>query len=154
MDSVDMKNENDHSFTGPHKVTLEKWISCAPFEKLLGIQIIQANQGRAHLIMPFVYNLTQGKGMAHGGAVVALADTSVAMAVKSIIPPDSRFGTISLNSEFLAPATKGILTAHAKVKVLGNRRIQGLAIVSDEDGREIMKFSSVFKLAKGVSVSE
>ena len=93
-----MKNtikETDHSFMGPHKIKLEKWISCAPFENLLGIKIIEAKDGHAHLTMPFVFKLAQGKGLVHGGATVALADTSVAMAVKSIVPEDSRFGTIS-----------------------------------------------------------
>ena len=33
--------------------------------------------------------LAQGKGLAHSGAVVTLADTAVAMAVKSIVPPGS-----------------------------------------------------------------
>ena len=69
--------ETDLSFTGPHKVKLEKWISCAPFEKLLGINIIEARDGHAHLTMPFVFKLAQGKGMLHGGATVALADTSI-----------------------------------------------------------------------------
>ncbi|WP_299982117.1 PaaI family thioesterase [Desulfobacula sp.] len=86
------KEKTDSSCTGPHKVKLEKWISCAPFEDLLGIKIINAKDGHAHLTMPFVFKLAQGKGLAHGGAIVTLADTAVAMAIKSIIPPNSRFG--------------------------------------------------------------
>ncbi|MDX2439850.1 MAG: PaaI family thioesterase [Desulfobacterales bacterium] len=148
------KEKADASFTGPHTVKLEKWISCAPFEELLGIKIIEAKDGRAHLTMPFVFKLAQGKGLAHGGAVVTLADTSVAMAIKSIIPPNSRFGTISLTSEFLAPVTKGILISKAKVKLLGNRMVQGFSIVFDENEREVMKFSAIFKLAKDVNVLE
>ncbi|MCP4671330.1 MAG: PaaI family thioesterase [Desulfobacula sp.] len=148
------KEKADPSFTGPHVVKLEKWVSCAPFEELLGIKIIKAKDGQAHLTMPFVFKLAQGKGLAHGGAVVTLADTSVAMAIKSIIPPDSRFGTISLNSEFLAPVTKGVLTSKARVKLLKKRVIQGFSNVFDENGREVMKFSAIFKLAKDVNVLE
>ena len=148
------KEKRDLSFTGPHKVKLEKWISCAPFEKLLGIKIIEARDGHAHLTMPFVFKLAQGKGMAHGGATVTLADTAVAMAIKSIIAENSRFGTISLSSEFFAPVTKGVLTAKASVKLLENRMIQGRSIVFDENDREVMKFSAIFKLAKDVKVLE
>ncbi|MDA3790127.1 MAG: PaaI family thioesterase [Desulfobacula sp.] len=148
------KEKTDVSFTGPHKVELGKWISCAPFEELLGIKIIEARDGHAHLTMPFVFQLAQGKGLAHGGAIVALADTSVAMAIKSIIPPNSRFVTISLNSEFLAPVTKGVLTSKAKVKLLKDRMIQGSSMVFDENDREVMKFSAVFKLAKDVNIFE
>ncbi|MEN8250973.1 MAG: PaaI family thioesterase [Bacteroidota bacterium] len=149
-----MKNkiEKESLFTGPHEVKLKEWISCAPFEELLGIKIIEAKDGHSHLTMPFVFKLAQGKGLAHGGAVVTLADTTVAMAVKSIVPPDSRFGTISLNSEFLAPVTKGILTAKAKIKLLENRMIQGVATVFNEDNMEVMKFSSLFKLGKDAEI--
>ena len=139
-------------FTGPHEVKLEEWISCAPFEKLLGIKIIKAQNGRAVLTMPFVFQLAQGRGIAHGGAIVTLADTAVAMAVKSIVPPDSRFGTISLNSEFIAPVTKGVLTAKAKVKLLENKMIRGVSTVFNEDNIKVMKFSSLFKLAKDVEI--
>jgi len=151
-----MKNkiEKESLFTGPHEVQLEEWISCAPFEELLGIKIIEAKDGHAHLTMPFVFKLAQGKGLAHGGAVVTLADTAVAMAVKSIVPPNSRFGTISLNSEFLAPVTKGVLTAKAKINPLENRIIQGAATVFNEDNIEVMKFSSFFKLAKNVELKK
>jgi acyl-CoA thioesterase len=146
--------EKESLFTGPHEVKLEEWISCAPFEKLLGIKIIEAKNGCANLTMPFVFQLAQGRGIVHGGAIVTLADTAVAMAVKSIVPPDSRFGTISLNSEFLAPVTKGVLTAKANIKLLENRMIQGAATVFNEDNIEVMKFSSLFKLAKNVEIKK
>ncbi|HSL61801.1 MAG TPA: PaaI family thioesterase [Desulfotignum sp.] len=144
--------ETDRTFTGPHQVTLEKWISCAPFEKLLGLDIVEAKDGRSCLTMPFVYQLAQGQGMAHGGAIVTLADTAVAMAIKSLLPPDSRFGTISLNAEFLAPVTQGVLTARAQVTVLENRQLQGNAEVTDDDGRPVMRFSAMFKLGREVTL--
>lgn len=139
-------------YTGPHQVTLEKWISCAPFEKLLGLDIVEAKDGRSYLTMPFVYDLAQGQGMAHGGAIVTLADTAVAMAIKSLLPPDSRFGTISLNAEFLAPVTKGILSARAQVTPLENRQVNGQAEVTDDDGRPVMRFSAMFKLGREVTL--
>jgi len=138
--------------TGPHEVVLDSWISCAPFEKLLGIEIIEAKDGRSYLTMPFVYQLAQGQGMAHGGAIVTLADTAVAMAIKSLLPPDSRFGTISLNAEFLAPVTKGMLSARAEVMPLENRQVRGQAEVTDDDGRPVMRFSAVFKLGSEVTL--
>jgi len=145
--------KTDGTFTGPHEVKLEKWISCAPFEKLLGLDIVEAKDGRAYLTMPFVYQLAQGQGMAHGGAIVTLADTAVAMAIKSILPPDSRFGTISLKAEFLGPVTHGILSARAEVAPLENRQVQGQAVVSDEEGRQVMRFSAMFKLGREVEIA-
>ena len=138
--------------TGPHEVVLDSWISCAPFEKLLGIEIIEAKDGRSYLTMPFVYQLAQGQGMAHGGAIVTLADTAVAMAIKSLLPPDSRFGTISLNADFLGPLTQGVLTARAEVTPLENRQVQGYAEVTDDDGSLVMRFSAMFKLGSEVTL--
>lgn len=145
--------ETEGLYTGPHEVTLGRWISCAPFEKLLGIEIVAADAGRSYLTMPFVYRLAQGQGMAHGGAIVTLADTAVAMAIKSILPPDSRFGTISLQAEFLGPVTKGVLAAKAEVKLLEDRQVQGNAVVSDEKDRPVMRFSAMFKLGREVKIS-
>jgi acyl-CoA thioesterase len=151
---IEKKNmKTDGTFTGPHEVKLEKWISCAPFEKLLGLDIVEAKDGRAYLTMPFVYQLAQGQGMAHGGAIVTLADTAVAMAIKSILPPDSRFGTISLKAEFLGPVTHGILSARAEVAPPENRQVQGQAVVSDEEGRQVMRFSAMFKLGREVEIA-
>jgi uncharacterized protein (TIGR00369 family) len=138
--------------TGPHEVVLDSWISCAPFEKLLGLDIVEAKDGRSYLTMPFVYQLAQGQGMAHGGAIVTLADTAVAMAIKSLLTEDSRFGTISLNAEFLAPVTKGMLSARAQVTPLENRQVRGQALVTDDDGRPVMRFSAVFKLGREVTL--
>lgn len=138
--------------TGPHTIELESWISPAPYEKYLGIEIMKAENGTALLTMPFIFELAQGKGLLHGGALVSLADTAVAMAVKTVVAPDSRFGTISLTSEFLAPATKGVLTAKARVKVLEDRKIQGFATVFNDKQKEIMTFSAIFKLGRDAEI--
>lgn len=140
-------------YTGPHEVELESWISCAPFEQLLGLEIVRAENGHATLTMPFVYKLAQGKGLAHGGAIVTLADTAVAMAIKSILPQGSRFGTISIASEFLAPVTKGTLTAKAEVTVAENRKIRGYADIFNDTDQIVMTFSSVFKYARDVKIN-
>ncbi len=100
MKESNIKNVEYTSPFGPHKITLSSWISCAPFEKHLGIKIIEAKKGKSTLTMPFVYELANGGGVVHGGAMITLADTAVAMAIKSIVAENSHFGTISLNTEF------------------------------------------------------
>ena len=75
--------------TGPHRFTMKGWISCAPFERLLQMEIVEAEQGRSVLKMPFLIDFAQGGGLMHGGALVSLADTAVVMAIKSIVPPKS-----------------------------------------------------------------
>ncbi len=64
---------------------MESWISRAPFERLLHMEIVAAADGAATLTMPFLIDFAQGAGLLHGGALVSLADTAVAMAIKT--PP-------------------------------------------------------------------
>jgi len=102
--------------TGPHNFSMPEWISCAPFERLLNMEIREAAEGRAVLSMPFLMQYAQGAGLMHGGALVSLADTAVVMAIKSLIPPETHFATISLETRFLRPVKHGIITAHASVE--------------------------------------
>ncbi|NIP52626.1 MAG: PaaI family thioesterase, partial [Phycisphaerae bacterium] len=62
----------------------------------------------------FLIDFAQGGGLMHGGALVSLADTAVVMAIKSIVPPQTHFATISLQTKFLHPVKKGIVTARAR----------------------------------------
>ena len=81
--------------------------SLAPFEEYLGIHIEEASAGRAVLSMPFLVKLAQGKGLLHGGAVTSLADTAVAMAIKTVLPEGSHFATTELSLAFHAPVRSG-----------------------------------------------
>jgi uncharacterized protein (TIGR00369 family) len=151
-----METKDNELNTGPHDVKLDSWISCAPFEKLVGIKIVTAENGWSCLTMPFVYELAQGQGLAHGGAIVTLADTAMAMAIKSFIPPGNRFGTTSLSAKFLRPVKKGILTAKAEAVMVKERQVEGKTTVFDDENRPVMQFSAVFKLAgkKGSSTQK
>jgi len=133
--------------TGPHTVELENWISCAPFETLLNFDIITAENAKATLSMPFYYEYAQGAGLMHGGAIVSLADTAVVMAIKSFLPPQTHFATISLSSKFLYPVKKGTITARAEAKMEGERTIHGTATVFNDEDRPVLEFQSLFKIA-------
>jgi uncharacterized protein (TIGR00369 family) len=138
--------------TGPHKFNMDAWISCAPFERLLNMKIIEACDGMATLTMPFLVDLAQGGGLMHGGALVSLADTAVVMAIKSVVPPQTHFATIALESEFLYPVKKGVVTAKARVVERKAGTLRGQATVYDEGQKPVMQFTSVFKIAKDAKI--
>ena len=138
--------------TGPHEFHMSGWISCAPFERLLNMDITRASEGEATLRMPFFIDYAQGGGLMHGGALVSLADTAVVMAIKSIVAPQSHFATIHCEAEFLLPVKKGTLTAEAKVVSREGRILKGRATIYGEDGRAVMEFSSIFKIAKDTRI--
>ncbi|MGA2735008.1 MAG: PaaI family thioesterase [Syntrophobacteraceae bacterium] len=131
---------------------MNQLISCAPFERLLNMTIVEACDGRATLTMPFLMDYAQSAGLMHGGALVTLADTAVAKAIKSIIAPLSHFVTTELESRFLLSVTKGIVTAKAEVVSREGRRIKGKATLYDEEGRAVMEFCSTFKVSKDTKI--
>jgi acyl-CoA thioesterase len=124
------------------------WISCAPFERLLNMKIVEASEGRATLTMPFLIDFAQGAGLMHGGALVSLADTAVVMAIKSTIDPKTHFATIGLEAKFLYPVKQGTVTAKAEVTNQNGKILQGFATVYNEEKRAVLEFSSTFKMAK------
>lgn len=146
------EKNNQQTYTGPHQFRMEGWISCAPFERLLHIDIVEAVNGKSVLTMPFLIEFAQGAGLMHGGALVSLADTAVAMAIKSMVAEKSHFATISLEARYLAPVKKGIVTARAEIISREGSIWKGKAVVYDEDARPVMEFTSTFKMAKDLEI--
>jgi uncharacterized protein (TIGR00369 family) len=147
----------DESMTegAPLPFELPAWIACAPFEEFLGMRIEEAAEGRAVLTMPFKVKLAQGKGLMHGGAVTSLADTAVAMAIKSILPEDTHFATVELALTFHAPVRGGEVRAVARVAERDERTIRGEAEVFDGKGTKVATFSSLFKVKRpGLGTSD
>lgn len=132
----------------PIPFKLPAWIACAPFEEYLGMRIEEAADGRAVLTMPFRVKLAQGKGLMHGGAVTALADTAVAIAIKSLLPEGSHFVTTDLTLKFHAPIHGGTVRAVAEANREDERTIRGVAEVFDEKGVKAATFTSVFRVKK------
>ena len=132
----------------PLPFELPRWIACAPFEEYLGMRIDEAEGGRAILTMPFKVRLAQGKGLMHGGAVTALADTAVAMAIKSILPDDTHFATTDLALKFHAPVRGGTVRAEARIIAKDDRLITGEAVVYDDQGNKVATFTSTFRVKR------
>lgn len=135
---------------GPHpRFELDGWIDTAPFEDLLGINIEKAEDGRSILSLPFTVKLAQGGGMLHGGALMALADSAVVMAIKSLLPEGTTFATTEMTTRFVAPVRQGQVTAMASVRGPEGRTFRGEVVIVDEEGREVVSSRSVFRVARG-----
>ena len=145
---------NTSNHTGPHRFSMPAWISCAPFEQMLGMEIVNAEAGGSILRMPFTKSLAQGAGLMHGGAMVSLADTAVVMAIKSVVLPGTHFATLSMENRFLHPVKQGILEAKARVTERDGSTIKGSCNIFDEEDRKVMIFESVFKIAKDAEIKD
>jgi uncharacterized protein (TIGR00369 family) len=113
------------------------------------LTIEAAADGEARLSMPFRLCLANGGGVMHGGALVTLADTAVAMAIKSILPPGTFFATTELETQFLAPVQAGTVVALARIYGPEGRTFHGKAEVRDATGAIVARFRSIFRIARG-----
>jgi len=132
---------------------LPEWIAVAPFEEFLGMKIEEAENGKALLTMPFKAALCQGIGLMHGGAVVSLADTALAMAIKSLLPEETDFVTIRLGLEFHAPVRSGTVRAEARVTDRDDRNIKGITEIWTVEGIKAATFRATFRIRRPVQSS-
>lgn len=142
-----MYNYDDDMIIDHPKFQLPKWIACAPFEEYLGMHIEEPKDGHACLSMPFKLKLAQGKGLMHGGAVTALADTAVAMAIKSMVPEGTDFVTVEMNLKFLAAVREGVVRAEARAVRQSERKIAGEADLFNGETK-IAEFRALFVIKK------
>lgn len=125
---------------------LPAWIATAPFEEFLGMTIESAANGRAVLSMPFKVAHCQGKGLMHGGAVVSLADTALAMAIKSLLPEGTDFVTTTMGLTFHAPVRWGTVRAEARVISRDERDIEGITEIVTAEGIKAATFKATFRI--------
>lgn len=100
--------------------------------KSLGIQLLEAGDGRATTRMRVTAEMINGHGMTHGGFVFVLADTAFACACNSRGPVTVAAGA---DITFLAPTREGdVLTAYAQERVTkGRSGIFDVTVTCDGD---------------------
>lgn len=103
--------------------------------RYLQMTIETATPEFARVTMPITENHKNGMGMAHGGAIFALADVAFGAAANA----GKDMGVVSLSTtiEFLRPGKCGPLAAEASIVRMG-QRIQSYTVkVFDGDGELI-----------------
>jgi acyl-CoA thioesterase len=104
--------------------------------RALGMELIDAGAGFAHVRMTIRADMTNGHGSCHGGFVFALADSAFAFACNSHGEPTV---AAAVSIEFLAPARLGdTLTAIANEQWLGSRTgLYDIVVARPADGAVI-----------------
>ena len=137
----------------PLPFELPQWIALAPFEEYLGMHIDSASSGKAVLTMPFRAVHCQGAGLMHGGAVLSLADTALAIAIKTLLPEGTHFATVDMSLKFHAPVRWGVVTASAVVTEQSDLNILGEVEIITEEGVKAATFKAVFRVRRDRRIS-
>ena len=86
--------------------TMLSFFPTSPFIQTLGVELVDIEEGRAHLRLPFATTNTTIGPMVHGGAIGACVDLGIMAAAWSgdAVPEQLRGVTVSMSVNFVAPA--------------------------------------------------
>ncbi len=119
-------------------------IENTPYLKLLGIEAVEFEAGKAVLSLPMDEKLRQPYGLLHGGATASLIDTATAFAVVSVLEADEKASTVDLTVQFLRPHTTGKIVCTAVIKRAGKRLLFVSAEVVNEENKLIATALSTY----------
>ena len=107
-----------------------------PFAKLIGITITHVSPERITAELPVRDELTNGRGILHGGAIMALADNLGGVATVANLPKGARTATIESKTNFFAAIPVGE-TARAECTALhrGRTTMVWQTKITRSDGR-------------------
>jgi uncharacterized protein (TIGR00369 family) len=92
-----------------------------PFFCLTGIDIVDAEPGKAVLTMPVRPDMHNGVGWLQGGMLVAIADEAMALALYPLLEKNEGIATIAESTSFINGVRKGTILAEARVIKKGRR---------------------------------
>jgi acyl-CoA thioesterase len=110
----------------------------SPFWKLLGMELIGAEEGLVRVRLTLRPDLQNSRGVMHGGALGALVDSAGGLAVLTT-GVDGSIPTVEYSLNFLAPVEGGTVTAEGRLLRRGRRIAVSEVTVTDEAGRLIAK---------------
>ena len=122
-----------------HKVFSE-----VPYNKLLGMELLEMRVGEAILRLKMRDELRQPHGLLHGGATASLIDTAMAFAVVSMLGEAEKASTVDLTVHYLRPVTSGEITCTAKVLRGGKKLLTVSAEVYNEEEKQIATAISTY----------
>ena len=106
--------------------------------QLIGAQLVEADNGRAVIEVPYRTDLTQQHGYFHGGIVAAIADTASGYASYTTMPEGSSVLTVEFKLNLVNPAQGDRLRAVADVRKAGRTLvIVGATVFAVRAGREV-----------------
>jgi uncharacterized protein (TIGR00369 family) len=110
-----------------------------PMYKLIGMEVVEVRPGYSRFRLPFRKELTQPFGVMHGGALAAVADSAVAIALWGLLGADKIFTTIEMKINFIAPVSSGEVIAEGNIIHCGRRTAIGDVTIKDQNDRLVAK---------------
>jgi uncharacterized protein (TIGR00369 family) len=127
-------------------------LNASPFYRHLGMEVIEAGEGRARLRLPIKNDLKNLYGILHGGVIAALLDSSCSIAVGSLMGRDEGAVTLDQRINYISNVSEGVLFGEGKAIHKGRYTGVGQAEVRDEEGNLVaIGITTVFFVRRGES---
>jgi acyl-CoA thioesterase len=116
---------------------LKAHANACPYYRLIGFEVVEADQGRAVLKMPVREELLQFQDAVHGGAIFSVADAAIAVALLTLAEPNEHALTVECKLNFLAGVTRAhrYVLAEGRIIHKGRTIAVGEVDVTRDDGR-------------------
>lgn len=108
-----------------------------PMLDLLGIRLLEVEEGRVVFGATCEEKFYNGTGVAHGGFAATLLDTALGCAINSAMPAGRRFTTLELKVNLTRPITKeaGELRCESWIVHVGGRTATSEGRITDGKGK-------------------
>ncbi|MGJ8546958.1 MAG: PaaI family thioesterase [Sulfitobacter sp.] len=117
----------------------------APWVQALDITVAQITPAQTTLTMPITSALARTGGIVCGQALTALADTAMVLAIGGHLGEMIPVGTVTLDTQFLRPASGTQITARAQVTRAGKSMIFArCTLLADPSGKEVALATATF----------
>ena len=114
-----------------------------PLRDLLGFEL-EMGEGSATATLDVTEIHINPHGSLHGAVPFTMIDTAMGAATMSVIAEDHFCSTIDITTRYLAPCRSGRITCVATVRRAGRRIAHLDAVVTTEDGPEIVAATGTF----------
>ena len=105
--------------------------------KTIGAHLKHVSPGAVEIELPLSPAVSQQAGIAHGAALVAIADSATGYAALSLMSPGADTATIELKINYLAPAVGDRMVARGRVVKAGRRTtVTQAEVFAETAGRE------------------
>lgn len=108
-----------------------------PLVGLLGIRLVEADEGRVVFAGTVNEEFYNGMGVAHGGWAATLLDSALGCAINTMMPAGRSFTTLELKVNYTRPLRRevGEVRCEATVIHVGGRTATSEARIVDADGK-------------------
>lgn len=128
---------------------IERFIVASPYGTLLGVSLVEAEEDRVRVGLPYREEISTVGDTVHGGAISSLIDLAATAAfwASPRVQPGARGTTIGFSVSFLAAARGEQLVATARVRRRGREVSTAEVSVHDSKGTEVAVALVTYKLS-------